>query len=589
MRRVLAATLAMASVVAANVGGGGGIVVASPNAAPMRASAPGYVTVPLRNVSADQVGRMVHTIYPGIRYVVDRANNLVMQGTATDLASAKRLAAAIDRSELTTADSHSIALRSFNQDVRVFTIKDPTLGPQVAAAVSAFIQGLPPLPAPSSSPAQSTVNVVVKTGSGMQPAAAATLPPSVVLAPSQAQIIVRADTRTLDIIERKVLPALAVAPPAKSPQQQFQSYEVQNPVPNPLPSGGALLATSSINDLATAVQNIINQTSAQDVRVNADPSYPRIIVAGSPSGVANALGLLHALDKRPAQVNIQAWFYEIDTNAASNIGFQLPTGSIQATIGEYSPPSGFTAGGSPIPATPAPLLLPQKLTHTNISLATQLNLLYQRGNAKLVAAPHVATINGRRTILSVTNTIPFPVTNPGNSASVPTVQNYQTGTTLDIVPMVNGDGSITAFLHPVYSTLTGFTAQAAPLVSMREAFTTFRLSSGEAAFISGLEEINESDTFQKVPIPLIGSLLRNRVRQRVTTQLFIVLKATIIDPGDLEIAPLELNGERTPTPKPRPIEEPLPTPPFIATLPPAPSSPPTPTPTPTPRAAPRGQ
>jgi pilus assembly protein CpaC len=173
------------------------------------------------------------------------------------------------------------------------------------------------------------------------------------------------------------------------------------------------------------------------------------------------------------------------------------------------------------------------------------------------------------------------VTNPGNSAAVPTVQNYQTGTTLEIVPMVNHDGSISAYLHPVYSTLTGFTALQAPLVSTREAFTTFRLLSGQAVYISGLEENTESDTTQKVPglgnIPLVGHLFRNRVYQHVTTQLFIVLKASVIDPGDLQILPLEIDPSRPPTPKPPALEEPLPPPP------PGIPSLSTPTPSPTPR------
>ena len=467
-------------------------------------------------------------------------------------------------------------------EVRCFVV-DPAIGAQVAAALAAFIQGLPPLPSPSTSPAQNTVNVVVKNGSGTQRMPAPLPPASVILSPSQSTIIVRADRHTLDLISKVVMPTLAaVAPADKGPSQDFKAYDVKYPVPNPIPSGGtSLLATSSVSDLATAVQNVINQTGPVDVRLNADPSYPRIIIAGSPSGVTHALKLLKELDKRPAQVNIEAQFYEIDTNAASNIGFQLPTGSIQTSIGEYSPPTGVP-GSAAIPATPPPLLSPQKLTHTNVSIAAQLNLLYTRGNARLVAAPHVATINGRRTILSVINNIPFPVTNPGNSAAVPTVQNYQTGTTLEIVPMINYDGSISAYLHPVYSTLTGFTAQQAPLVSTREAFTTFRLLSGQAVFISGLEENTESDTVQKVPglgsIPLVGRLFRNRVYQHVTTQLFIVLKASVVDRGDLLMNSLELDPNRLPEPKPLPLEVPLATPPpGIPTLPPVPS------PTPSPR------
>ena len=581
MNRILAAVLAIVALIAA-IGGSPAVATPAPSTITVQNGAGGYAVVRVNHVSLQQFAAMVRATYPLVRLVVKNADSVIVQGSASDVASVRHLADAIAKMP-PPAPKKTLAPSECNgPEVRCFTV-DPAIGPQVAAALAAFIQGLPPLPSPSTSPAQSTVNVVVKTGSGTQRIqASSTPPPAVVVSPSQSTIIVRADRHTLDLISSTVMPALAVPPAEKSPSQSFRPYEVKYPVPNPIASGGtSLLATSSIADLAAAVQNVINQTGPVDVRVTPDPSYPRILVAGSPSGVKHAFELLNALDKRPAQVNIEAQFYEIDTNAASNIGFQLPTGAIQTTIGEYSPPAGVAANGSPIAATPPPLLSPQKLTHTNVSIAAQLNLLYSRGEARLLATPHVATINGRRTMLTVLNNIPFPVTNPGNSAAVPTVQNYQTGTTLEIVPMVNNDGSISAYLHPTYSTLTGFTALQAPLISTREAFTTFRLLSGQAVYISGLVESIESDTTQKIPglgnLPLVGGLFRNRVRTHTTTQLFIVLTASVVDPGDLQIAPLEIDPNRPPTPKPPPLEVPLGTPPPVA----VPSvSPPTPSPTP---------
>jgi type II secretory pathway component GspD/PulD (secretin) len=540
--------------------------------------------VRLEHASPGAVKANIVQVVRAVTVSINGSQQLVIRGKKAAIEQAVKIARAADQPRRPARQAGAPQDRVAVYDV------DPALGPQIAAAITAFIQGLPPLPGPSASPAQNNVNVVVNTVPGQPPQTSVS--PAVVLSPSQTQIVVRADPQTLDIIEHTVLPAFRVPPAAKPPSQLFQAYEVKFPIPNPLPAspapGTPLLVTSSISDLASAVQLIINQSTQADVRLTADPSYPRIIVAGSKAGVSNAMMLLQALDKRPAQVDIMAQFYEIDTNAARNVGFQLPTGSIQTTIGEFSPPSGVTAAGSPIPATPPPVLSPQKLVHSNISIAAQLNLLSQRGHARLIASSHVATINGRRTILNVLNTIPFPVTNPGNSAAVPTVVNYQTGTTLEIVPMINGDGSISAYLHPVYSTLSGFSAQAAPLISSREAFTTFRLMSGQAAYISGLEEDNESDNEQRVPgignIPLIGHLFRNHVYSRTTTQLFIVLTASVADVGDLQLAPLEIDPSNPPRSGVLPREEPLPTPPYIPSLPPPP---PSPTPSPTPSPAPR--
>jgi len=576
--RWLAAALVTASLIPVYGGGASVATEADPCA-----GLSDCVAIAIHSVTAEAVRKAIVKRCKHAR-MTGHAPRLVIRGSAVDRACATKAAATVKPPPVKSAQQPPPG----DPNIRVFTV-DPDLGPQIATGITAFLQGLPPLPGPSASPAQNNVKVVVNTGPGSQPVMAVASPDAVVLSPSQTKIVVRADPHTLDLIATKVLPALAIPPAPKAPSQLFQAYEVQYPIPNPLPAspapGTPLLVTSSISDLAAAVQLIINQSSQADVRLTADPAYPRIIVAGSKSGVTNALALLRSLDRRPAQVDITAQFYEIDTNAAKNIGFLLPTGSIQTTIGEFSPP-GFTAGGSPIPATPPPLLSPQKLTHSNVSIAAQLNLLWQRGDATLIATSHVATINGRRTILNVLNTIPFPVTNPGNSAAVPTVVNYQTGTTLEIVPMINNDGSINAYMHPVYSTLSGFSAQAAPLISSREAFTTFRLLSGQAAYISGLEETNDSMSEQRVPglgnIPVIGHLFRNHIHTRVTTQLFIVLTASIADAGDLQIAPLEIDPSRPPRSGGLPREEPLPTPPYIPSLPPPPPAP-SPTPSPRPR------
>jgi type II secretory pathway component GspD/PulD (secretin) len=536
--------------------------------------------VPLKNARAGQILPRLQKVFPQLHITADTLASIVLQGTATDVASAKALATLLDNDaaacppqDYPASDDPKSPLR-----VRVFCLDNAALGPQVAAALMSFLQQQTPQPSPAASPSQNTINVVVAQG-GAAPSGPVAFAPAVVLAPSQLKVVVRADKKTLETISAAVLPALIEQPSPKpgAPSTQYATYDVRYAIPNPVPSGGPLTATSTVADLAASVNTIIGQTGPVDVKVSADPTYPRIIVAGSPSGVKNAMKMLRDLDRKPALVGIEADFYEVDATLSVNAGFQLPAGAISTTIGEYSPPT-TTPSGTQVAPTPPPLLSPQKLIHTPLSIAAQLNLLHQRGFAKLLATPHVATVNGRSTVLAITNTIPFAVTNPGNSAAPPTVQNYTTGTRLEIVPIINSDASISAYVHPSYTTLTGFTALQAPLTSQREAFTTFRIISGQAAYISGLVEVNDSDTVQKLPIPLVGSLFRNHSHQHTETQLFIVVRAYIIDPGDLVLPQLEVDPSQPPTPKPLPREEPLPTaPPYRSLLPPSAAPAPRPT------------
>jgi type II secretory pathway component GspD/PulD (secretin) len=532
----------------------------------------------LKNVKPDQIVPQLQKVFPKLGISADAQANIVLAGTATDVASAKALVALLDNDaapcssqDYPASDDPTSPLR-----VRVFCLDSAALGPQVAAALTSFLQQQTPQPTPPASPSQTTVNVVIPQGLG--PNGPAAFGPAVVLAPSQLKVVVRADKKTLQTIGTVVLPALLEQPSPKpdAPSTQYTTYDVRYAIPNPVPSGGPLTATSTVSDLAASVNAIIGQTGPVDVKVSADPTYPRIIVAGTPSGVKNAMKMLRDLDRKPALVGIEADFYEVDATLSINAGFQLPGGAITTSIGEYSPPTTSPAGAL-VAASPPPLFLPQKLVHTPLSIGATLNLLHQRGFAKLLATPHAATVNGRSTVLAITNNIPFAVTNPGNSAAPPTVQNYTTGTRLEIVPIINGDGSISAYVHPSYTTLTGFTALQAPLTSQREAFTTFRIISGQAAYISGLVEVNDFDAVQKPPIPLIGNLFRNHSHQHTETQLFIVVRAYIIDPGDLVLPQLEVDPKRPPTPKPLPRAEPLETaPPYRSLLPPSPTPAPRP-------------
>lgn len=511
-------------------------------------------TVAFKNAKAADVAASVCAAFVELKCFADtRTNQLILRGPRAAVLSAQHLAESIARAQPADAGRAPAAPA---QEIRVFPIKHPESGPSVLAAVNALLQG-------------GTAAVPVDKGAASNPA------PGAVLSPAQDALIVRSDPRTLDLIGSKLLDVLQKS---AGTLQDFQSYDVRYPVPNASTSPGTLNASSTIGDLAASVQGVLTQTGFPDVHVSADPSYPRILVSGSRPGVTRALVFLKDLDRRPALVDVQALVYEIDENRASDIGLQLPTGSIQTSIGEYFPPT--TVGTVVSSPTPSPVFALGKITKSPLTVAAQLNLLIQSGSAVLRATPHVSTVNGRMTKIMITNRIPFVATAlTSNGVVTPSVTDYTTGTTLEMVPMINIDGSISAYLHPNYTTLTGITAQQAPLTSSREVFTTFRLQSGQAAYISGLEEINDASSQQRIPglsrIPLIGRAFRNEGRQYTRTSLFIVLTASVIDPGDLRMAPLEIDPLHPPIPKPRPIQHPYPVAPPIP-------EPPVPTLTPSP-------
>ncbi len=519
--------------------------------------------IPIKSAKAVDIAALVRVLYPEVLCTADdRTNVLIVRGPASLLPSVQKLALDLDYAK---APSKSPPPKPAAEEIRVFPLRDPEMGPSILSAVTTLMAGI-------AGSADAPGGDKKTPGTGYAAA---------VLSPGQEAIIVRGDPHVLDLIERKVLVAFQRH---KAPPQTFETYDVRFAVPNSTLIANTQVATSTISDLAQSVQTVMTQTGYNDVKVSADQSYPRILVAGSRFGVRHALDLLRQLDRKPALVDLQAQFYEIDDNKASDLGLQLPTGSISATIGEYFPPT--TVGTTTTPPTPSPVFSLGKITKSPLTIAAQLNLLIQSGSATLLATPHVATINGRLTSISVTNTIPFvAVSLTPSGTTIPGVKDYQTGTKLEIVPLINSDGSISAYVHPVYTTLQGLTAQQAPITAARDMATTFRLQSGQAAYISGLEETNEATTRQRLPlvskIPLIGGLFRNKGYQYIHTSLFIVLTASIIDPGDLLLPSLEIDPLHPPTPRGRPLQKVYPVAPAIPE-PSVPALPTTPAPQPSP-------
>jgi Flp pilus assembly secretin CpaC len=101
--------------------------------------------------------------------------------------------------------------------------------------------------------------------------------------------------------------------------------------------------------------------------------------------------------------------------------------------------------------------------------------------------------------------------------------------------------------------------------------TTFRLQSGQTAYISGLTETDLAVTKNELPvlgrlfqsIPFLRRLVSNTATQSLKTQLLIVLTTTIVDPGDLRLPEFPVLTTPEPssvmgTPPPAPDMTPLP-------------------------------
>ncbi|MES2391910.1 MAG: type II and III secretion system protein family protein [Acidobacteriota bacterium] len=160
---------------------------------------------------------------------------------------------------------------------------------------------------------------------------------------------------------------------------------------------------------------------------------------------------------------------------------------------------------------------------------------------QILAEPTLTTLSGKAANFLAGGEFPFPVVQPGGTGSAPivTVQFRPYGVKVDFTPTANEDGTIHLKIAPEVSTLdytnavtiSGITI---PSLSTRRAQTEVEIRDGESFVISGLLNHSVTDQLSKIPgisnIPILGQLFRSKNLNHSTSELIIVVTATVVDP-----------------------------------------------------------
>lgn len=193
--------------------------------------------------------------------------------------------------------------------------------------------------------------------------------------------------------------------------------------------------STSAQDIANAVQQAL-AGMAPDLHITVPANSSQIVLAGSPSSIRLAKDLISRLDAPQPLVVLDTEVLEVDENAARNIGLQLPGAAISTTWQEIQPTP------DPLTGQPGRIGRLQGLNRTPIQFTAELNLLVQKGNARVLADPRVTTISGHTASIRAGDTIAI-LTQTGGGVGTPVtqqLQTFQTGVTLDITPQVAPDG-----------------------------------------------------------------------------------------------------------------------------------------------------
>jgi type IV pilus secretin PilQ/predicted competence protein len=248
-------------------------------------------------------------------------------------------------------------------------------------------------------------------------------------------------------------------------------------------------------------------------QIQVDKSGNRLIVVTSPRVIAEIQDIVSQLDQPARQVMLEARIVEVSIDDVKTLGIDWDLLNRQGFVIVEGTPA-----NSPPDIVPNTLpYLPnqtggkykfQPFTHQAKAFQLALDMAISEGNARVLANPKLATLNGHEANILVGSRIPYIVqgTTFAGGAAAPTqqIEKEEVGIKLRITPLINADGYITTTIEPEVSSASFRGESDLPVVNTRQAATTVRLKDGNSVIIGGL--LSEEKTTNVTKVPLLGSI-----------------------------------------------------------------------------------
>ncbi|MBF0415783.1 MAG: secretin N-terminal domain-containing protein [Magnetococcales bacterium] len=180
-----------------------------------------------------------------------------------------------------------------------------------------------------------------------------------------------------------------------------------------------------------------------------------------------------------------------------------------------------------------------------------IELLDAQGQVHVLSSPRIATLNNQKAVIRVGQDEQFvtDVHSETSSASVTLVPEFTTffsGIALDVTPQISQDYGIMLHIHPTVSEVTtdekqitlGTATQTYPMALnvVRESDSMVHAANGEVVVIGGLMKDFSTKRKAGLPIlkdlPLVGDLFGSRQSVDKKTELVILMRPVIVEPGN---------------------------------------------------------
>ncbi|MDA0236028.1 MAG: type II secretion system secretin GspD, partial [Proteobacteria bacterium] len=320
---------------------------------------------------------------------------------------------------------------------------------------------------------------------------------------------------------------------------------------------GMLRGTSPPQGNANTTTN-----SARGGMVQADPVNNALIITAPDAVYRNLRSVIDQLDRRRAQVYIEALIAEISTERAAEFGFQWVGGASSGDVGVLGAQifnsggsnlgqliSGIAGGGGTptLPDNGLNLLIGGGKVNVPgigeiLSLGVLARFLENEVSANILSTPNLITLDNEEARIVVGRNLPFVTgqyanTGGGTTPANPfqTIERRDVGLTLHVKPQISEGGAIRLQIYQEASAVVGSAESAAAgnsVTTKRSIESMVLVDDGAILALGGLVEDSYSGGEEKVPVlgdlPFAGSLFRYDTRKRAKTNLVVFLRPVIL-------------------------------------------------------------
>ncbi|MEI6085165.1 MAG: pilus assembly protein N-terminal domain-containing protein [Verrucomicrobiota bacterium] len=341
--------------------------------------------------------------------------------------------------------------------------------------------------------------------------------------PSIADVVALSD-KEISIIGKKIGGTTLTIVRQDKPTQVYR-IEVGNDMT-------ATLIRKMVGSSTIVVRNV-GDTVILDGYVNDEIEAQRAAqIAGAVKG-QQVVNLIEV--RKPRQIRIRTRVVEVNSDAVKNVGFRW-----NGAAGEVEYALDYTTGGSIISGLTQPLssgVQPTTPNALDIGASVVMQLLVEKGYAKLLSEPTLTTLSGKEASFLVGDEIPIVQQLPNSY----TVEFKEVGVRMKIKPTADSQNQINTVIHAEVSQIVGPGANGIPIIGTKKADTTLQAKDGQTIVIGGLLEnqINR-DYLRKVPwladIPIFGFLFRHKEFGQKQREVIFFMTPEIVKDDAADVA-----------------------------------------------------